>query len=60
MLQIYLKYKAIEFRVLWFLKKAQHSREEPDISLARHAFTCFILLARRAVVHVAMILYTVY
>ena len=31
-LQIFLKWKALEFRVLWFLKKALPSREEPDIS----------------------------
>ena len=29
-----LKYKALEIRVLWFLKKALTSREEPDISLS--------------------------
>ena len=33
-LQIFLKWKAFEFRVLWFLKKALPSREEPDISLS--------------------------
>ena len=33
-LQIFLKWKALEFRVLWFLKKALPSREEPDISLS--------------------------
>ena len=33
MLQIDLK-KALEFRVLWLLKKEFPSREEPDISLS--------------------------
>ena len=29
-----LKYEALEFRVLWFPKKALPPREEPDISLS--------------------------
>ena len=31
-LQIYMKWKAFKFRVLWLLKKALPSREEPVIS----------------------------
>ena len=75
-LQIFLKLKALEFRVLWFLKKASPSREEPDISLSivnsearLHLLYTFILAhyarvisARSAVARSihAMILYVVY
>ena len=73
-LQIFLKWKALEFRVLWFLKKALPSREEPDISLSMvnskarlhllytRARITRVISARSAVarsIH-AMILYVVY
>ena len=68
-----LKYKSLEIRVLWFLKKALTSREEPVVSLsivsskarlhlALYSGVTRVILARSTVarsIH-AMILYVVY